>query len=242
MISRHADCIRAVLTEGEILENFFVIEGCDGAGKTSIGERVAKNLDMNGVNVNFIREPGTTEVGMRIRSMLLDREKSLDSNTQFMLFAAARASLVDYIKNNPNKVFICDRYLDSTLVYQCLAVLNMNSSESEIKRAEYFLALMIQYLKMGIWVQPRYTFTIARREKDAWKAAVKEANVFEKKGKEFFSAVYKSYYDIIPSYSTVERRNNMIFNPEGKMEEVADIIDQKISSAIYDIHFFQEEE
>jgi dTMP kinase len=101
---------------------FVAFEGVEGAGKgTQI--RLAKEwLESQGAEVLVTREPGGTEVGERLRRMLLDHETGhLEPKTEALLFAAARAQLVMTVIRpalTEGKVVITDRYIDSSLAYQ----------------------------------------------------------------------------------------------------------------------------
>ena len=101
---------------------FIAFEGVEGAGKgTQI--RLAKEwLESEGVDVLVTREPGGTEVGERLREVLLDHGTGhIEPRTEALLFAAARAQHVATVIRPAlaeGKVVICDRYIDSSLAYQ----------------------------------------------------------------------------------------------------------------------------
>ncbi len=107
---------------------FIVFEGIDGSGKTTQINQLSKwlistNLIPENNQLVITREPGGTELGKSIRSLLLDtsREKSPDSITELLLYAADRSQHVnEVIRPNLNKGnwVISDRYCGSTLAYQ----------------------------------------------------------------------------------------------------------------------------
>jgi len=72
--------------------------------------------------VQLVREPGGTRIGERIRALLLDPGHSeLAPRTEMLLFAAARAQLVDEVIRPAlaeGAVVVCDRYVDASLAYQ----------------------------------------------------------------------------------------------------------------------------
>jgi len=101
---------------------FIAFEGVEGAGKgTQIG-MAEEFLIAEGHAVLVTREPGGTEMGERIRSVLLDPATGLlDARAEALLFAAARAQTVHAVIRPAlaeGKVVICDRYVDSSLAYQ----------------------------------------------------------------------------------------------------------------------------
>ena len=101
---------------------FLVLEGIDGSGKSTIGDRLAAAIFASGQPALLTREPGGTEVGESIRGLLLAPAASqMTAETEALLFAAARAQHVaEVIRPALGKgtVVICDRYTDSTLAYQ----------------------------------------------------------------------------------------------------------------------------
>ncbi|GMQ92678.1 MAG: dTMP kinase [Acidimicrobiia bacterium] len=73
---------------------YVAFEGIEGAGKSTIAQRVADHLRTSGENVVLVREPGGTEAGERIRDVLLTTEHDVAPRTEAALFAASRAQLV----------------------------------------------------------------------------------------------------------------------------------------------------
>tara|TARA_B100000945_G_scaffold128822_1_gene102670 strand:+ start:207 stop:842 length:636 start_codon:yes stop_codon:yes gene_type:complete len=107
---------------------FIVIEGIDGSGKTTQINQLSKwlkgtNLIPENNQLVITREPGGTNLGECIRSLLLDtsKEKKPDSITELLLYAADRAQHVnEVIRPSLNKGdwVISDRFTGSTLAYQ----------------------------------------------------------------------------------------------------------------------------
>jgi dTMP kinase len=101
---------------------FVTFEGVEGAGKSSQLARLATKLRAAGRTVVAAREPGGTPVGEQVREILLDpRGGSLHPRTEALLFAAARAQLVEDVIRPAlaaGKVVLCDRYVHSSLAYQ----------------------------------------------------------------------------------------------------------------------------
>jgi len=107
---------------------FIVFEGIDGSGKTTQINQLSKwitesNLIPKNKQLVVTREPGGTKLGQSIRSLLLDtsREKSPDSITELLLYAADRAQHVNEIIRpslQKGNWVISDRFCGSTLAYQ----------------------------------------------------------------------------------------------------------------------------
>ncbi len=101
---------------------FVVFEGVDGAGKSTQLLRCQQWLVELGYPVTVCRDPGSTSLGDRLRSVLLDRsELQIDNIAEMFLFMAARAQLVSEVIRPAlatGNVVLCDRFLLSTVVYQ----------------------------------------------------------------------------------------------------------------------------
>lgn len=100
---------------------FVCFEGIDGAGKSTQARMLYERLTADGIDVELVADPGTTRIGQSIREILLTNDAPISAAAQMLLFSAARAELAEYIRTRlANKtVIICDRWLLSTLVYQC---------------------------------------------------------------------------------------------------------------------------
>ncbi len=101
---------------------FITFEGGEGSGKSTQARLLAGHLKQQGYDVLATREPGGTEIGDAIRSVLLNPEFNAMGNvTELLLLAASRAQNV-YERIKPGlergEVVICDRFIDSTLAYQ----------------------------------------------------------------------------------------------------------------------------
>ena len=101
---------------------FISFEGLDGCGKTTQLARLDEALRARGVDTVATREPGGTEIGERIRAILLDsRTAGLSHLSELALMFADRAQHVKEVIEPAlasGKAVLCDRYTDSTEAYQ----------------------------------------------------------------------------------------------------------------------------
>jgi dTMP kinase len=101
---------------------FVVFEGGDGSGKSTQLTLLREHLERLGLPVVVTREPGGTTTGERIREVLLDPATTdLDDRAEALLYAAARAQHVSEVIEPAlaeGKVVLCDRFIDSSIVYQ----------------------------------------------------------------------------------------------------------------------------
>ena len=102
---------------------FVTFEGLDGSGKSTQAELLAAELRGRGREVVLTREPGGTELGERVRELLL-AGGDVSAWAEAALFAAARAELVERVIRpalGRGADVVCDRYVDSSLAYQGIA-------------------------------------------------------------------------------------------------------------------------
>jgi len=102
---------------------FLVLEGCEGSGKTTVGQWLLEQLAASGEKVFSTREPGGkgSLVAEKIRTIILDTQNNVLPITEAYLFAAARAQHVEeVIKPHlaKNEIVICDRFVYSSYAYQ----------------------------------------------------------------------------------------------------------------------------
>ena len=114
---------------------FITFEGSEGCGKTTQIEALAKALEAQGKTVLITREPGGTLIGEKIRNLLQDpsHKNDISDMTELLLFSASRAELITS-RIQPalsrGEIVICDRFYDSTFVYQGLGrAIDMNKVE-----------------------------------------------------------------------------------------------------------------
>jgi len=97
------------------------LEGIDGSGKSTLANALHNAITKKNIPVLLTREPGGSDLGKKLRTMLQDRSVSLCPKAEFLLFAADRAQHIhDVIIPNLQKggLVISDRMADSSLVYQ----------------------------------------------------------------------------------------------------------------------------
>lgn len=98
------------------------LEGQDGTGKSTVIDAITGYFDEMDLDYINAREPGSTDIGEKIRDILADKaNKDMDYHTEALLFAASRSELYDkVIKPNVAKgtSVILDRFLLSSLAYQ----------------------------------------------------------------------------------------------------------------------------
>ena len=97
------------------------IEGLDGAGKTTLASGLVAALRERGIDAHALREPGGVALAERVRAVVKDPELRVGARAEALLYAAARAQLVEEALRPLLDVgawVVLDRFLDSSLAYQ----------------------------------------------------------------------------------------------------------------------------
>jgi dTMP kinase len=104
---------------------FLSLEGPDGCGKTTQIAYMKQFVEAHGYSCVVTRDPGGTAISEQIRSVILDKDNmAMTDMTELLLYAAARAQLVGEVIRpavDAGAVVICDRFVDSSAVYQGIA-------------------------------------------------------------------------------------------------------------------------
>lgn len=174
---------------------FITFEGLDGCGKSTQLNKLADALRQRGIDVVTTREPGGTEIGERIRGLLLDsRTAGLDAHAEMALMFASRAQLIAEVIEPvlaAGKWVLCDRFTDSTEAYQGAGRQLSTDAVLQLHRV----------LCRGLW--PDLTILMdsdpdrsVKRARRRNKAAENDENRFEKESREFFSRVHEGFLAI----------------------------------------------
>ena len=108
-----------LVTVSEV-SKYLALEGVDGSGKSTVGKALVEALAARGIETILVREPGGTDVGEAVRTLLLDSE-SLDPWAEVFLFAAQRAELAREVITpalDADTWVVSDRSYYSSIAYQ----------------------------------------------------------------------------------------------------------------------------
>lgn len=100
---------------------FLTIEGGEGVGKSFLSQGIKRRLEALGHKVVFTREPGGTKLGNAVRELFLHPPEKPNPMAELFLVSAARAQHVENLIQpalDENSWVLCDRFYDSTRVYQ----------------------------------------------------------------------------------------------------------------------------
>ena len=100
---------------------FITFEGIEGSGKSTQIQMLKEFFEKKSLKAFFTKEPGSSEIGKEIRSILLNKENKIYPQTEiFLIFADRVQHVQEIIKPNLNegKIVVSDRYYDSSVAYQ----------------------------------------------------------------------------------------------------------------------------
>jgi dTMP kinase len=200
---------------------FLAFEGVEGSGKSTQVQLLAEHLRARGRQVVVAREPGSTPLGERIRSLVLDQhELGIPARSELFLMLAARAAFVDLVVGpalERGDIVIADRFELSTLAYQGagrgLPVADIVRSNSIATAGTMPDATILLELDPDEG---------ARRQQ----AAAKNRDRLELEGSGFHRRVADGYLALAGSVANVRR-----IDARGSVDEVSRRVLEELSSA-----------
>ena len=199
---------------------FISFEGIEGSGKSSLIKNLKNYYKNHALDVFFTKEPGGTELGEKIREILLDPTSEIDPSSELLLLMADR---VHHVKNkinpnlNENKIVFCDRYIDSTIAYQGGG---RDLDDKDIEGMIKMLKLPIPDLTILLDV-PVETGLMRAKERS-------ELDRFEKEDIDFHKKIRQSYLNLKKKYPDRIIIFNASMNENDVFEEVLNYIKSKI--------------
>ena len=100
---------------------FITIEGQDGAGKSTNVSAMQEYLSSNSIDFIHTREPGGTELGEKLRELLLNSSESIADKSELLMMFAARAQHIESVIEpalSSGTWVLCDRFTDASYAYQ----------------------------------------------------------------------------------------------------------------------------
>ncbi|MFN8177870.1 MAG: dTMP kinase [bacterium] len=192
---------------------FVTLEGGEGSGKTTQSRRIAAYLRARGHEVLETREPGGTEAGEIIRDLLLRRVEELSPRAELALYLASRAQLVAQVVAPAlarGVSVICDRFADSSTVYQGAG--RELGIEVVEEMNEWATSGLVPDLTFYFDVKP--AAGLARREGRA--GGTDSLDRIEREGMDFHERVRAAYLDLARRHP----RRVRVISAEGGEEEV----------------------
>ena len=171
---------------------FISLDGIDGVGKSTQTAQLLQYLTDQGHEVISVRDPGSTEIGARLRAILLDSELVMHRRTEAMLFMASRCEMIETTIRpalEHGKTVVSDRFLLANVVYQSIG----GDVSAE------------QLWEMGRWanggLQPDLTLLLDMPATAAMKRLDGPADRMESRGLQYMESVRQAFLQQLPSAS-----------------------------------------
>jgi dTMP kinase len=196
---------------------FLTFEGVDGSGKSTQAELLRDALAAEGREVVLTREPGGTEIGERVRGLVLNGP-DMTPWAEAALFAAARAELVATVIRpalDRGADVIADRYVDSSLAYQGIA---------RGVGVEHVLELNLHVVQ---GLMPDLTFLLLLDPSEAAHRAG-ETDRLEREGADFRARVGAAYRELAERYPS----RIVVVDAGRPAGELAEVILERLRSRI----------
>ncbi len=198
---------------------FITFEGPDGSGKTTQIKLLRDYLKSKGFEVMVTVEPGGTEIGQKIRKILLVKGNlDISPKAETFLFLASRAELASKVivpALEKGKIVICDRFFDSTVVYQGIG---RGLGEKQV-------------LEMSLWASgglvPDITFLLLVKVSGGKKRmdhANKKRDRIELEEDEFKQKIYRGYLNV----SGENKERFVVIDGEKSVESIFEEIKSKV--------------
>jgi dTMP kinase len=196
---------------------FVTFEGIDRSGKSTQARLLGDTLGERAVAV---REPGGTRVGELLRLLLKDPEVAMSLRTEALMFAAARAQLVEEVIEpalSEGRVVVSDRFLDSSLAYQG-AARGLGIAD---------VATVNEFATGGR--KPDLTFLLAIEPHAAIARGAEENDRFEAEGVALQQRVQEAYEELAAAEPERWRRIDADRDPDELHAEVLAVVNEVLN-------------
>jgi len=197
------------LTRGILI----AIEGIDGSGKSTLAKNVSLSLEQQGFNTILTKEPGDSELGKEIRTLVQTQNIPISPRAQYLLFAADRAQhfievIIPALKENA--IIISDRLSDSSLAYQGYG----NGLDLAMVNSINAWSMHTIIPDLTIFVRVPVEIALERCNKRGTLSAYEKRKDFLYKVADGFEELYKNRTDVIivDGTESQESLNNIVCN------------------------------
>ncbi|MEI8348586.1 MAG: dTMP kinase [Candidatus Omnitrophota bacterium] len=202
---------------------FITIEGLEGSGKSSVINFLQKFLKERKYSVLVLREPGSTAIGEKIRQLLLDKKnKNLSRHTELLLYLAARTQLIEEKLQKALGIcdfVVCDRFFDSTLVYQGYGL----GLGAIVEKSVHLFSL-------GIIPDMTIVLDVAARE---GLGRIKHKDRIESRPLHFHNTLRKGYRALAKKYP----RRIKVIDASGSLEDIYRLVERALRKKLKALRF-----
>ena len=197
---------------------FITVEGIDGAGKSTHLEFIQNYLNKKNIQNKLTREPGGTDIGEKLRRLLLHDEMDVGTETM-MMFAARHEHIISVIQPalKSNISIVCDRFTDATYAYQ--------QGGKGIDPS--FIKLLEQLVHPDLTPDLTFLFDLDPEAAHSRISNERDLDKFEKQSLTFFNGVRTIYLELAKADSRFH-----VINSSQTIEQIQDIISIKLDELV----------
>ena len=197
---------------------FITVEGIDGAGKSTHLEFIQNYLNIKNIQNKLTREPGGTDIGEKLRQLLLHDEMDVGTETM-MMFAARHEHIISVIQPalKSNISIVCDRFTDATYAYQ--------QGGKGIDPS--FIKLLEQLVHPDLTPDLTFLFDLDPEAAHSRISNERDLDKFEKQSLTFFNGVRTIYLELAKADSRFH-----VINSSQTIEQIQDIISIKLDELV----------
>jgi len=199
--------------------HFIAVDGIDGVGKSTQIQVIANLLRRGQHDVLVTRDPGTSEIGAKIRQLLLETDLTMHRRTEAILFMASRCEMVETVIRpalQTRTSVISDRFLLANVVYQ-------SAADAQSGVSPEMLWEMGSLANGGL--RPDLTILLDMPAAAAIRRLDRPADRMESRGERYLEAVRQAFLDQLPRAS----EHTVVVDADRTIEQVADSIRAAVS-------------
>ena len=200
--------------------HFIAVDGIDGVGKSTQIQAIAGFLKNRGLPVLLTRDPGTSEIGSKIREILLETRLNMHRRTEAMLFMASRCEMVETVIRpalETGTSVISDRFLLANVVYQSVA--------SEAAGVTPELLWKMGTLANG-GLRPDLTLLLDMPAAAAMRRLNRPADRMESRGEAYLESVRQAFLRQLPNAS----EKTAVIDADRPVQDVTTAIEEALSN------------
>lgn len=197
---------------------FITVEGIDGAGKSTHLEFIQNYLNNKNIQNKLTREPGGTDIGEKLRQLLLHDEMDVGTETM-MMFAARHEHIISVIQPalKSNISIVCDRFTDATYAYQ--------QGGKGIDPS--FIKSLVQLVHPDLTPDLTFLFDLDPEAAHSRISNERDLDKFEKQSLTFFNGVRKIYLELAKGNARF-----YVIDSSQTIEQIQDIISIKLDELV----------
>ena len=205
--------------------HFITVDGIDGVGKSTQIRRLEALLADLGLDCLVTRDPGSSEIGARLRALLLESELEMHRRTEAMLFMASRCEMVEMTIRptlQSGKSVISDRFLLANVVYQSVG--------QQASAVDPETLWQLGELADG-GLRPDLTLLLDMPAESAMNRIDRPADRMESRGVDYMESVRQAFLDQLPRSSPVTAVINADQDPESVFAEIKQVVERYLSES-----------